>query len=334
VRPPLEVKPKADRCVACHTDVHQGEFDQDCSACHTESGFAGASFDHVTTRFPLTGAHATTACDGCHKGVRLADRSAAARVIDFRGLETTCVACHVDPHASELGTACETCHTTESFKTSTFSHSETNAFFSGSHADVECSQCHKPDPAVPVAPDVHPVQYKAATTTCVSCHADVHLGQVGTSCETCHAVDLPKFQLTATFTHAKTTFPLTGEHAKVPCRECHKTETALFPSGRGTATSCHADPHLGQIGTQCDSCHDTTTFDVPDYVHRNRSLGPFFSGRHASATCASCHPRVRGQFAGGAGEATNFSVGTQCVNCHRDVHNGSLGTACIDCHKP
>jgi hypothetical protein len=94
------------------------------------------------------------------------------------------------------------------------------------------------------------------------------------------------------------------------------------------------DPHLGQVGTECASCHGTTTFDVPAYEHRNRSLGQFFSGRHVSTTCESCHPKVRGRFAGGVGEAMNFSVDTQCVNCHRDVHNGSLGAACINCHKP
>jgi len=36
-----------------------------CSNCHTPAGWT-ARFDHSTTGFPLTGAHATVACNKCH----------------------------------------------------------------------------------------------------------------------------------------------------------------------------------------------------------------------------------------------------------------------------
>jgi hypothetical protein len=29
-----------------------------------------------------------------------------------------------------------------------------------------------------------------------------------------------------------------------------------------------------------------------------------------------------------------FKVGTRCVSCHTDVHNGTLGDDCGACHKP
>ena len=53
----MKVKPKADTCASCHVDVHRGTFKQDCKACHSESGFSKAPFDHSSTRFELTGKH-------------------------------------------------------------------------------------------------------------------------------------------------------------------------------------------------------------------------------------------------------------------------------------
>ena len=64
---PMKVKPQADTCAACHVDVHRGTFKQDCKACHSESGFEKAPFDHAKTTFALTGKHAALACVACHK---------------------------------------------------------------------------------------------------------------------------------------------------------------------------------------------------------------------------------------------------------------------------
>src|SRR6185295_19278971 len=105
-QPPLRVKPAAATCASCHADVHRGAFRQDCKACHSESGFRKAPFDHMQTRFALTGKHAAAACASCHKTVA------------FSGLRTTCVSCHADVHQSALGTSCETCHTSSSFRVS------------------------------------------------------------------------------------------------------------------------------------------------------------------------------------------------------------------------
>jgi len=37
-----------------------------CASCHTTSSWLGAVFNHSATRFPLTGAHHTVACNLCH----------------------------------------------------------------------------------------------------------------------------------------------------------------------------------------------------------------------------------------------------------------------------
>ncbi len=360
VRPALQVALRADKCSTCHTDLHRGAFaPKDCAACHNESGFAKAPFDHKTTRFPLTGAHATARCETCH--VRSRARTAGTRPapasVEFRGLRSECAACHQDPHRTELGATCETCHGATTFKLAAYNHQRPTAFFAGAHAPVGCALCHKPVAAATTAVAVGPakmrpapagaaawhVAYTKTGTACATCHADVHLGQVSAQCETCHAVSVAKFQLAATFLHDRTRYALTGAHATVACGKCHKPETAAFPAGRGTTVrltgigqqciSCHADVHQGQVGNACESCHTTAGFAVRKYTHRTRSHDAFFTGRHASATCVACH-QASAPAPAGKKTALTFAIDASCVNCHRDVHRGELGADCARCHKP
>lgn len=350
-QPPMKVKPRADTCAACHNDVHRGAFRQDCKACHAETGFEKTPFDHTKTTFALTGKHATTSCTACHANVAAGKVPAARRVVDFRGLKTACVSCHRDVHTGELGVSCEACHSSSSFRVTNYVHQRAPEFFKGQHAPLACGKCHVLGaPTRPVRtgePTVALAAFKSASTRCTSCHADVHLGQEGAACETCHSVQIPKFA-TAGFSHEKTAFALTGRHQTVMCVQCHKRETGLFPVGRGTAVrykgmsgecqACHMDVHLGQLtGTGlCGTCHVTTSFKVSRYAHRGRAVlvSGFFLGRHASAPCQACHKTVVAQFPSGRGTAIQFKVDARCVNCHTDVHRGSLGPNCVDCHKP
>jgi hypothetical protein len=171
----------------------------------------------------------------------------------------------------------------------------------------------------------------------------VHLGQVGTACESCHRVSTTKFTVTG-FSHAATGFTLTGRHEAAPCSACHKTETGAFPAGQGTAVrfkgiarecqGCHADVHLGQFATSCQTCHVTTTFKIAAYKHERPDWRRVFVGRHARAACAACHKPAAGTFPAGHGTAVLFRIDARCATCHDDVHRGSLGTNCIECHRP
>ena len=186
------------------------------------------------------------------------------------------------------------------------------------------------------------IQFTTAPTTCVSCHADVHAGQVGTDCQSCHSINTAKFALTG-FSHDRATFRLTGKHQTVACALCHKRETAVFPNGSATATrlkgisaecaTCHADVHLGQIRASCETCHTTGSFKVTNYKHKNPPAD-FFVGRHVGPACDACHTRTTGKFPTGNGTAVRFQIGSTCVSCHKDVHNGALGQDCARCHKP
>jgi hypothetical protein len=355
----LKVKPKADTCAACHVDVHRGTFKQDCKACHSENGFEKAPFDHTKTRFSLLGKHGGLQCAACHKGVVASARTAASRVADFRGLATTCVSCHADVHRAELGSSCESCHTATSFTVATYKHARFPEFFGGQHASITCVQCHRPTsgaapPAVRAAavpardasvvasrPAVLNVAFKATSTSCVACHKDVHLGQVGTECQKCHTIESAKFAA-AGFSHATTAFPLTGKHQAAACSVCHKPATGAFPAGTGTAVllkgvqaecrACHQDVHLGQVENRCDSCHTTQSFSISNYKHRNTRLTGFFVGRHVTA-CQACHKPATTTFPAGHGTAIAFALESRCTACHRDIHNGSLPD-CQRCHRP
>ena len=101
---------------------------------------------------------------------------------------------------------------------------------------------------------------KMPSITCSTCHADVHLGQVGAECQRCHGVEAARFAASR-FSHEGGAFPLTGKHRTADCTKCHPSETATFPAGAGTARrlspvsreclSCHKDPHLGQVDAAC-----------------------------------------------------------------------------------
>jgi hypothetical protein len=342
-QPALKVKPRSDTCAACHADVHRGAFRQDCNACHNESGFGKAPFDHSQTTFALTGAHEKATCVACHKRPGATNASAA---VEFHGLSSDCVSCHADVHRGELGTTCQSCHSTATFRLPGYVHPRFPEFFAGRHAAVACSGCHVPDALTgPVRSDQPAVRvrYRSTTTACASCHRDVHLGQVGPGCERCHTVEAPLFRI-ADFPHARTEFPLVGGHARVACAACHKTETGLFPAGHGTAvklsgvarecSACHADVHLGQLGGDCASCHASDAFRLPDYRHQRRSMDVFLVGRHRQAPCEACHKRVTGQFPSGSATAVQYQIDARCASCHVDVHRGSLGPDCGTCHKP
>lgn len=347
-QPALKVKPKADTCASCHVDVHRGSFKQDCKSCHSEAGFGQTPFDHSKTTFVLNGRHQGLRCEACHKNVVLGAAPAARRVADFRGLKTACAACHTDVHQGSLGAACETCHTSTSFHVTDYKHPRFPEFFAGQHAPVACVKCHVPEaPTRPVrtgTPVVMNVAFKGLPTVCASCHRDVHLGQVGVECQRCHNVQSAKFAV-AGFAHSATSFALTGRHETIECALCHKRETAVFPSGRGSAVrlngmarecrACHTDVHQGQVDSTCESCHKTTSFKVPQYRHRDPKLSGFFVGRHASATCESCHTPAQSRAPRTMPVAAlQFKVGSQCVACHKDVHRGSLGPNCGNCHRP
>jgi len=294
-------------CYACHRkdDKHQGALSTDCQKCHGESGWATTRFDHAKTKYPLTGAHAKAACDGCHGGGRYAETP------------TDCVACHAidDKHAGRFGPRCADCHDTARWRKQGFDHAKESGFaLTGAHASAACATCHREPPGQRELP-----------RSCTGCHAadDAHAGRFGKECGTCHAT--AKWT-DARFDHAtKAKFPLQGAHARLACNGCHTKDVAReeLPT---RCEGCHArdDVHRGALGRECAECHGPESFSADVRFDHDQTRFPLL-GLHASVACESCHADHRFQ-------RTDFA----CRACHAadDVHRRSLGTTCEGCHNP
>jgi hypothetical protein len=329
-------------CASCHVDPHKGEFTGDCGSCHTETSFTGGTFDHAArTTFALSEGHAGLTCVACHTNVSTG-LPAAKATADFRGLDTSCVSCHDDPHDADLGASCDTCHSTATFTMTSFDHPRAEHLFEAAHATVACDACHTPAPIARTGrTGMAGRRFTETPTECASCHKDVHLGQVNRDCAVCHATTTATFAI-ARFDHDRASFTLTGKHASTACEGCHKEETGVFPTEAGTAirftgiaetcVSCHEDVHRGQLDTACDTCHDTSSFDLTTYTHKKRDTG-FFAGPHLDAECAACHKPVERRFPAGAGRTVEFAVSKTCAGCHTDVHRGAMGKDCASCHR-
>ncbi|MCG6962761.1 MAG: hypothetical protein LJE95_05760, partial [Acidobacteria bacterium] len=310
-------------CGSCHKDIHRGELGADCARCH-DSGRSfkdsGRAFNHGLSGFALVGAHADVACEKCHRGSH------------WKGLTfARCSSCHADPHRGKLGARCSSCHTPSAWATRKIDHSRTRFPLRGAHVRVACKRCHV-QPATKVT---------LKFAKCRDCHTDPHKGEFAEDCASCHTEGT--FSHGATFNHAaRTKFSLTGRHAEIECVDCHHQPKAspiakpvLKADFHGLSTACatcHADPHAGELGNDCASCHDTRTFHLAIFKHPGSQN--FFSGQHASLPCAKCHrddaqPRKTDSPSSGR---IYRSLATDCASCHKDVHLGQLGKECASCH--
>ncbi len=293
------------------------------------------AYDHLRTRFPLTGAHATTPCETCHVGGQMA------------GTPTQCVFCHragsriavtvKPPRHVQTTEACDVCHRSAATWTGArFSHVAVapGSCFSchnGSTASgkpsghiattASCDTCHRTTAWVPAAGFNHA---SVVPGTCASCHN----GSTGTgkpsnhiattaSCDQCHRTTA---WLPATFNHATV---VAGT-----CASCHNGSSATGkPSGHVVTTA------------SCDQCHNTTAWLPATFNHAGVTPG----------SCATCH-RTGGS---GLAKPTNhipyesqLLAGTSlgCDACHTSTtsftiekmnHNNTQGNGagwCRGCH--
>jgi len=295
-------------CNACHAedDRHRGNLGIACADCHAETAWTDVRFDHeLTADYALTGAHAAITCVSCH----------VEEV--YEETPNTCAGCHADDdsHAGTNGTECQDCHTTRNWEELSFDHFVRTGFaLAGGHGGLTCESCHEGNKLEQQTP-----------TECVACHRedDTHAGVNGTTCNDCHRVTE---WLDVTFDHARDTeFALRGAHAELTCDGCHVQPVAVAMPAN-TCFGCHAedDPHAGQLGEVCATCHGETLW--AEDVRFDHDLATFpLLGTHDTATCESCHATP-----------AFHDAPEQCVDCHRedDVHEQRLGASCGTCHNP
>ncbi|MGE5436682.1 MAG: hypothetical protein ACM3O3_05590 [Syntrophothermus sp.] len=316
-------------CYSCHKSDYEATkdpnhleagFPTDCSQCHNINKWDDADFDHNQTEFPLTGAHQTVDCKGCH-------------ITTYANTSKLCISCHQlnfngtqNPNHSQIGISsiCENCHTTSNWSPSTFNHSNTNYPLTGKHTQTECASCHKGSTT-------------GTLSDCYSCHKTNydnsinpnHKGiGINTDCQTCHTTS---GYIPSTFSHNNTTFPLTGKHIEANCQSCHN---GITTGTNKDCYSCHQNNyntalnHVAQnFPKNCEMCHNTTNWDETNFNHSNTNFP--LTGAHINTNCSSCH-------------LTGYTgTSSACVSCHQVQYNltanpshSSLGlsTQCQDCH--
>lgn len=323
-------------CYSCHKNDFQrvtfpnhviGGFSTNCATCHTINGWSPAPFNHTTTGFTLTGAHATIACGKCH-------------VNPTATLSTSCYTCHsadfasaTDPNhvSGRFSHTCDQCHSTTNWGGASFDHSTTGFPLTGEHANLQCAQCHASG-------------YTNTPSDCYSCHSRDYMNAVTPvnhvaiglqhTCQDCHTT-MALFT-TTTFDHSTTTFPLTGLHVSVSCQSCHKGSVTT------TATdcySCHSADYANAVmpvnhssaGIEhtCQDCHTTTAqFTTTTFVH---PAAPFqLTGAHTTLACQSCHT------------GSLSAAPTDCYSCHTNDFNSTTNPnhvqqgfshTCTNCHS-
>ncbi len=305
------------QCYSCHQSTFQqtnapnhvtAGFSKQCELCHSINTWLGASFDHASVGFPLTGGHANLQCDQCHKNG------------NFNLTTTACVSCHLTDYnntnnpkhaAAGIPQQCEMCHTIAAWQPASFDHSKTAFPLTGAHTSVACSQCHLNG------------NYNLTTAACVSCHLKDYNGTTNPNhaavnfpqqCDVCHSTSAWN---PATFNHNNTSFPLTGAHTSVQCATCHKNNN--YTSLPTNCYGCHSADYTGTnnpnhvtagFPTQCEICHTTTNWTSATFNHA--STGWALTGAHTGLQCSQCHT-------GGNYSLTN----TACVACHLADYTGT-----------
>ena len=258
-------------CVSCHlndfntaTNPNHASagFPQDCTLCHTTVQWMGATFNHTTTGFTLTGAHTSVQCAQCHTNN------------NFSLSSTQCISCHLTdyntanspPHKADgFPQDCTGCHNTTQLGGRARSTTPRPGFaLVGVHATQQCAACHVNN------------NYSLTSGACINCHQTDFNGANNPphqaagfpqDCTLCHGSAIVNWT-SATFNHATTGFSLTGAHTSVQCAQCHVNNNYSLTSG--ACWNCHQTDYNGtnnpphkaaNFPQDCSGCHTTRELD-------------------------------------------------------------------------
>ena len=118
------------------------------------------------------------------------------------------------------------------------------------------------------------------------------------------------------------------------CLDCHKEIKNLINEKKGY----HASSEVA--GKKCAECHgehfgvdfQLVRFDQNSFDHK--LSGYQLEGKHAELKCVDCHkteliPTKISQKKG----SSYLGLGTECLSCHEDFHQGTLNQNCTSCHN-
>lgn len=308
-------------CVACHKDVHENKFGQNCADCHTEKTFqvSGAlkNFDHNKTGFELEGRHVKVECRKCHSSGNFTEPLP----------HYACNNCHKDYHEGDftpygIGPDCAKCHTVNGFSGSLYSiadHKISRFPLEGAHSATPCTACHKKD--------TPKWKFKNIGLSCADCHKDIHEGYIdkkyypNQSCDRCH---VNNDWVESRFDHNQTKYKLAGAHARQTCGACHGrgdenvpfVQKQKFANLTTSCADCHKNTHGKQFEkngiTDCAKCHGFENWKAAKFNHNKTAFK--LEGKHAKVACEACHKKadINGEY------VVQYKFKSfLCVDCHR-----------------
>ena len=213
--------------------------------------------------------------------------------------------------AAAPATKCNSCHVESGWSQVQFITNGPGLPLREAHAQVACRDCHPQDFKTRVA------------DTCSGCHRDRHRGELGLHCEGCHDEKTWRTSLFGPDTHRLTSFPLSGKHAVIPCRECHgDLRDMTFSRAPLTCVGCHRGDYdaaalrsidyvAAGFDVNCQTCHNTWKFS-PARFEAHDSCFVLSSGPHRAIRCQQCHTSLAGVALAG----TCNSGTSRCIGCH------------------
>jgi len=324
-------------CADCHESPHRRHLfgTRRCADCHSPSysSMAKVRFDHARrAHFDIRGAHSRLDCYDCHdrrRGRHKPTRRCASR------------ACHAkdDLHGARFAafggtpSRCGVCHRSASWKATAFDHGGRTRFaLGGKHAKLACRRCHR-GVTDRTRRRFEFERLDARTVGCRGCHQhkDAHGGKFADDrCLTCHEAPGVKTITRAavsTYHGDDSKFPLTGKHARVVCRVCHREASYEHVSPQ-CGDRCHQDSlHRGTLGRACLRCHRGAVWKAVAFDHDEDTSWPLVGWHRKVVACADCHPDRAGY------HGTPRTCGARGCHAEDDAHGGALGRRCERCHR-
>lgn len=281
-------------------DVYEGHQ----SSLITQTGKPPDDASPVKAFFALTGSHAGLECLACHITGQ------------FANTNSTCIGCHVDVtpagNAHHFHTACDNCHTANSWQEIIWDHTPNVAEdcylchewdVPSGHSSGQCSLCHG------ITSWLDGTSYHTEPSNCWTCHIEeAPYNHYTWQCSKCHT--------TTSWSDAEyhpiiETLPsnnVQSSHVDARCAQCH---------GDKQCSSCHEIMRpANHFAGQCSYCHVTDGWRQVTFLHS------------PDADCRSCHTAT----------APQDHYSGQCYDCHtfdgwtNPVFNHSGFTDCISCH--
>jgi hypothetical protein len=302
---PGELSSASRQQVALGGIAAHAELSRDCGACHVP---------------PWSGETMAERCLGCHVDIQR-ERSDTTALHGMLADVTPCRACHTEHRgpAGNLTRPGGRAFPHEGFGFSLAAHLRT-----AEGRPFTCASCHGGD------------SFRFEPGRCVSCHREyqpafvtTHTEEWGSSCLECHD-GTDRFS-SGVFDHGRLDFALTGAHARVACVACHVNVHAAegFRAAPTECIGCHRpdDAHRGEFGTDCASCHSTSSWEDATFVH----TFPLTHGARRAAACTVCHQ-----------DAPRSYRSHTCYGCHEhtpeDIREEHLEEGirdfrdCVSCH--